>query len=410
MSIMAPSDTVGEAVTVNQERTFIDEQTGRTVRQLTNFPQGAHLGYFRTFRHLPDGRILAWAQHDHGNAILIEPDSGDLTLIPHTISSLKFRESDGRNWWIRTKPREIPSPERLEDHQRWIGRELWCLDLPTDTPRHLFDIPDDLAYDIDDITIDGQHLILREATQDLEEYPIPTTKDVAAVNHFFSRPRHSRLAVYRIADGKTWSILRTQDLNPIHLDTSPKDPTLLRYALDMPETRGQRMWTIRLDGSDRHPIRPQVPGEMITHEFWWAAPDYIGFTYQDRRLDPTLHTHHWAEYAFAQTRLGLANLAGKEVYLSDPLNSYHSHLYRSNDGRFVSGEGTDGHSFVYAAPFDITRTKIDMVPLATIHTEYVPFRGQGVDCNFSADSRWLIYADKHDPEKPHQLFAVAVDL
>ena len=51
-----------------------------------------------------------------------------------------------------------------------------------------------------------------------------------------------------------------------------------------------------------------------------------------------------------------------------------------------------------------------MIPLATIHTAYVPFRGQGVDCNFSADGRWLIYADKLDPEGPHQLFAVEVDL
>jgi len=149
---------------------------------------------------------------------------------------------------------------------------------------------------------------------------------------------------------------------------------------------------------------------MVTHEFWWGDPDYIGYTYQDRRQDPTLRTHHWAEYSQADTRLGIADLSGREVYLSDPLNSYHSHLYRSKDGTLISGEGTEGHSFVYAARFDMANTKVEMTPLATIHTEYVPFRGQGVDCDFSADSRWLIYADKLDPNGPHQLFAVEVDL
>ncbi len=395
---------------VNQVRTFIDEQTGRTIRQLTDFPQGAHLGYFRMFRQLPDGRLLAWARHDTGNAILIEPTSGDLTLLPGRLNSLKFRERDGRNWFFRRADLGEPPADRAE-RRKWKrqGRQLWYIDLPDGAPVQVMDIPDDFP-DVDDITIDGEHLILREAIQDLTAYPIPTTKDVASINHYFSRPRSGQLMVYQIATGKQWTILETDGLCPLHVDTSPADPGLIRYALDMPDAHGQRCWTIRLDGTDRHPIRVQAFGEMVTHEFWWADPRYIGYTYQDRREDPTLRTHHWAEYALAQTRLGLADLAGREVYLSDPINCYHSHLYRSPDGQFVSGEGTHDHSFVHVAAVDLANPTLAMVPLATIHTEYVPFRGQGVDCNFSADSKWLIYADKRDPAQPHQLFAVAVDV
>ena len=51
---------------INQVRTFTDEQTGREVRQLTDFEHGAHLGYFRMFRQLPDGRMLAWGEHARG--------------------------------------------------------------------------------------------------------------------------------------------------------------------------------------------------------------------------------------------------------------------------------------------------------------------------------------------------------
>ena len=36
-------------------KTWIDENTGRRIRQLTDFPEGASLPYFRCPRHLPDG-------------------------------------------------------------------------------------------------------------------------------------------------------------------------------------------------------------------------------------------------------------------------------------------------------------------------------------------------------------------
>jgi len=410
MTTLSNGDEIG---VINRVRTFVDEQTGRTIRQLTDFPKGAHLGYFRMFRQLPDGRMLAWARRSNGNAILIDAASGDIELLPHMFRSLKFRERDGRNWFLRRQDGQEARDEgakRLPKHA--FKYALWYIDLPHGEPVHVIDIPDipaDMPAVVEDITIDGEHLIFRAAEQDLTEYPIPTTKDVAAINHYFSRPRRGAMWVYQIATGKCWKIFESEGLCPLHLDTSPSDPGLLRYCLDMPDALGQRVWAINIDGSDRHAIRPQEKGEMVTHEFWWADPRYIGYTYQDRRQDPTLHTHHWAEYAQAQTRLGIADLSGAEVYLSDPLNSYHSHLYRSHDGTLVSGEGTDGNSFVYAARFSMQETKIDFVPMATIHTTYVPFRGQGVDCDFSADGRWLVYADKLDPEEPHQLFAVEVD-
>ncbi|NQU11246.1 hypothetical protein HQ590_10675 [bacterium] len=234
---------------------------------------------------------------------------------------------------------------------------------------------------------------------------------MASINHYLSRPRRGAIWVCRLDSGAFWKIHETDGLCPSHLDTSPVDPTLLRFCHDMPDAQGQRIWTIRIDGTGLLPIRRQAFGEMVTHEFWWADPRFIGYTYQDRRQDPTLRTHHWAEYSTAVTRFGIANLAGQEVYLSDPLNSYHSHLYRSPDGRFVSGEGTDGNSLICAAAFSWETTRLKMTPLATIHTTYVPFRGQGVDCNFSADGGWLVYADQRDGDgNPHQLFAVKVDL
>ena len=393
---------------VNHLRTFTDDRTGREVRQLTDFPRGAYTGYFRMDKHLPDGRILTLARHDHGNTILIDPDSGDIELVHHAHGVLRLRESDGRLWYLTNRFGDSgPNPKAVLIPG---AAQLGHVDLPNGDHVIDADLPDDLPGIVADITIDGRYLILNDRDDHAPGYAVPDGPDPVAMAHFYSRPRSGAMYAYDVTTGNCQGIVRTQDIAMFHQDASPADPGLVRYAVDMPETEGQRVWSVRVDGSDRRPIRPQLPGEVVTHEFWWSDPNYIGYTYQDRREDPTLDQCFWAEYAQAHTRLGIADLTGKEVYLSDPLNSYHTHLYRSPDGRFVSGEGTDGNFFVYAAAFDINSTRLDMIPLAAIHTPYIPFRGQFVDCCFSADSRWLIYSDQLHAKPPQQIFAVATDL
>ncbi len=389
---------------VNHTRSFKDENTGRQIRQLTALPNGVLLDYFRLFKQCPDGRMLIRGNHDRGNIILLDPVSGELELLPWSFYPLKMRESDGRVWFLRNPGNSGPDGKPLSH------RELWHIDLPNGSPVKDADLPDFQPLRIDDITIDGAHLILRDAHQDLDKYPIPTVKNPDVVNHYFSRPRHGSLVAYHLASGRQTLLFTTHGLCPLHVDTSPADPGLIRYCRDMPDALGQRIWTVRIDGSDHHPIRLQDYGEMTTHEFWWAGGRHIGYTYQDRRQDPNLETHHWAEYSPATTHLGIADLAGREVYRSDPLNSYHVHLYRSNDGRFVSGEGTHDNSFAHAARFDWNSPRLDMVRLATIHTPYIPFRGQKVECNFTADGRRLVFTDRPDPLQPFQLFDVEVDL
>ena len=68
---------------------------------------------------------------------------------------------------MKSKLFDGPLPESKEERRRLKrqGRTLWQIDLPDGAPEYVCDIADDLVYDIDDITIDGKHLILREAVQ-----------------------------------------------------------------------------------------------------------------------------------------------------------------------------------------------------------------------------------------------------
>jgi hypothetical protein len=146
----------------------------------------------------------------------------------------------------------------------------------------------------------------------------------------------------------------------------------------------------------------------VHHEFWWPGAQLIGYKYVDRRGDATVHLQPWGEYAPRPLQLGIANLAGTEIYLSDPLDHYQSHLNASPDGCFVAGEGTHNHSFASVAPFDLRATKIALAAVATIHTPYVAAAAQGVETGLTKDSRWVVYNDTVDGAM--QVCAVRLEL
>lgn len=370
-------------------RRWTDEVTGRAIRQLTDLPHGARVGYFRHPKHVPGGLVFALGQHETGNVLLIEPESGEVLRVPLQVDHwLKLRESDGRMWYV--------GPER----------EVWSVELPDGQPERVGSVPAEVPGHLEDITCDGRVVLLNDTQVLGEPVPIPVTRDPEALWCWLKRPRRGKLWGYDLAAGTTTLLAEREGLGFQHVDASPTDPTLVRFVQDMIEFAGQRMWTVRTDGSGEAPLRVQEPGEMITHEWWWPGGELVGYTYMDRRNDPTCHALPWSEYAPMTTEMGVCDLAGNEVYRSGPLNHWHSHLYCSRDGRWICGEGTDGHSLVYVAPLDWSQP-LRMVPLATVHTPYLPTRGQGVNSDFSHDARWLVYNDTIDGQM--QICVVQVD-
>ncbi len=372
-------------------REWTDPHTGRTVRQLTTLPQGATLGYFRLPRLVPGGFVLAWGRHNDGNVVLVNPETGETRLKELLLAQfLKLNETTGRMWFL---------PE--------LGREVWAVDLPDGAPQPVGEVPQEAPGHLSDVTCDGRTVILRQNILEDTTPPVPTTRDAAALWRFLARPRHGRIWAYDFASRAVTRLAESIEFCFFHLDTSPTDPGLLRFAKDMLEGMGQRMWTVRVDGSELRRIRHQEAFEVVTHEFWWPGGEHVGYTYQDRRGDTTLFDLPWCERAPVPARLGIADLAGNEVYLSDPLNCYHTHIAASPDGRWVCGEGTEGHRFVHLAPFDWERPKVAFEPVAAVHTPHVPFRGQHIEAGFSADSRWLLYNDTVDGR--FQVCAVRVE-
>jgi hypothetical protein len=383
------------ASTLAPKTSWIDENTRREVSIVTD---EAWVGYFRSHKHLPDGRVLVAGgrkrKQDRAHSLLaIDPATGDIeTLDQPAVGFLRIRQEDGKAWFMKG----------------WKSREVWEVDLPYGTPKLLCKVPDSVPGNVADITCDGKTLILEEQINEAGAFPIPTTMSADDIWRYINRQRHGAIYTYDVASNRVGRIVHMPHVSPAHSEASPIDPTLVRYTQDVLECAGQRMFTIRTDGSEQRTLRQQEYGEMITHEFWWSDPNYVGYTYMDRRGDQTVHEFPWCEYAKRPTHLGICDLKGNEVYLSDPLNSYHAHLYMSPNGQIVCGEGTAWNNFICAGAFSWKTTRLDLVPLATIHTEWLPTRGCGTNCGFSKDGGWLLYNDTIDGK--HYICRVKVDV
>lgn len=375
-----------------KRKSWIDENTGR---QITQIGDGAHIGYFRKSKHLPDGRVLAFTLNVEGygkDLLAIDPETCDIEVLKHASHGyLRVRPTDGKTWYFGGAN----------------GQELWEVDLPYGNPRKVCDLPD-VPGAVADITCDGNTLIYEECKNVIGSFPIPTGMDAMELTRYFTRRRSGAIYAYDIRAKRVGRLVEMHHVSPAHSDPSPVDPTLVRYTEDVLECTGQRMFSVRTDGSEQRVLRRQEYGEMITHEFWWADPNFVGYTYMDRRGDSSVLEFPWCEYAPRPTRLGICDLRGHEVYLSDPLNSYHAHIYMSPDGKLVCGEGTAWNNFMCVGAFSMRDTRLDLKRLATIRTPWIPTRGSGTNCAFSSDGKWMLYNDLVDGKR--QVCRVPIDV
>jgi len=86
------------------------------------------------------------------------------------------------------------------------------------------------------------------------------------------------LVVYEMDNGESRVIVEGEQ--PVrHCQMCPLDSGLVLYAHEGNwETIQTRMWLVRTDGSDNHPVRKQVAGERVGHEFWANTSKTVYFT------------------------------------------------------------------------------------------------------------------------------------
>lgn len=403
--------------------TWRDETTGREVRQLTDHPDGCVVGYYNHPRHAGPHWVIAQEQGAESRTILLHTATGEVRPSPLAMFAAApgFAQREqirqGTETWSvpDRRPDEADAGKMLllredtgEAFYSGSKGEIWRCLLPDGSPELFHTLPDDLPAPPVCLTCDAGTAILEKRSD-------PTYSDIEFPGHcdaewywyFISRPRSGRLWSHSLADGATRLLVEEKSHLPSTPQPSPVDPTLIAFSVDCDPCEDQHIWAVRTDGAEGWKIRPQERDEFVMHFCWWPDGRYLSYKYQDKRVNGTHRECPFAEYTPHPTHYCLATPDGEEVYRSDPFEHWHSHVFRSQDGALLSGEGTHDRMFLYAAPFSMESTRIDFIPLATIHSPYEACAGAEVEATFTPDNQWLIYNDTVDGVR--QVCAVKVE-
>lgn len=113
---------------------------------------------------------------------------------------------------------------------------------------HLLDVSCNVAGRIADISHDGSRVCVIHNEQGVK-HAIPTVRDAPTLWRYLHRPRRGWMSAIDSRSGRFTPLLSTESVCIDHVEFHPTDPTPIRYCHDVYEAHGQRMWSVRTDGS-----------------------------------------------------------------------------------------------------------------------------------------------------------------
>lgn len=187
-----------------------------------------------------------------------------------------------------------------------------------------------------------------------------------------------------IATGERKTIHRATDwLN--HLKFSPTDPTLLMFCHEGPWHEVDRIWTIRIDGTQLTKIHTRtMAGEIAGHEFWGRDGQTVWYDLQTPRGGVTWLT-------------GRNLLTGEQWRYEVARDQASYHFMQSPDGRMFSGDGGNAGKWISLLkpvvrekpqPGLITPGRLESIRVADLSKhDYTLEPNQ----HFTPDGKWLVY-------------------
>ncbi len=248
-------------------RTYADPVTGVTVRQLTDWRCHNHHTYFTNNGLYAGGRRLLIGSHRHNaeNFFGVELDSGTLTQLT--------------DFGPEAKPGlqgAFINPTRDEAYFNNQGT-LTALDLKTGQQRELYRRPEGYRLGNCSCTADGRTVCVA-VSQDLSGQILMDLGHgyVGFAEYWAARP-HCMIVAIDVETGLTRTAWE-EDCWVGHVNTSPALANVLSFCHEGPWSKvDQRMWVLDIPTGQATPLRPQVPGETIGHEYWFADGQRVGY-------------------------------------------------------------------------------------------------------------------------------------
>ncbi len=121
-----------------------------------------------------------------------------------------------------------------------------------------------------------------------------------------------------------------------HCQAHHSIPGLIMYCWETGGDSEQRMWIVRVDGSDNAPFYKETYDEWVTHEVWWGA-DKVLFTIWPKN-EQMLKKPHGIAYISINNRA--LNILSQKKYW---------HVGGSPDGKWAAGDNFNGEIYLINA-------------------------------------------------------------
>jgi len=305
---------------------FRDEVSGAVVHQLTDHLCHSNHLYFTHLPYYAGGRKMLF-HSDRGN-------SGNLFELD--LATLEIRQlTEFGPGEPGVEPFSACVNPVKDEAFFWAGRNLRAIDLVSLVERDIWEMPEGIRCLTPNCSSDGRHVFFATNPIITEDLPIdrlrgaPHSKDYCA-----QRPR---CRIMRIpASGGEPQTIWEEDYWIGHVNTSPHKPNLLTFCHEGPWALvEQRIWGLDADTGRAWKIRPEVEGDVIGHEYWFADGSRIG--YHGRSKDKAALWGHadpmggdFVDYALPRGSTHFQSLDASLVVSDGSVLDPHLYLWRWN--------------------------------------------------------------------------------
>jgi oligogalacturonide lyase len=387
--------TVPALAAAAEPASWLDPTTGRRIVRVDDRPGNYGL-YFNYNPFTPQGDLMIYLS---GEGIHVADTKTWKTrlVLPGQVDRLLFAGPKTRSayYTLRDAAVEEGGPSTV-----------WSLDLDTGKTRKVADLPGGrvMAINADETLLAGvwetsppPPEIARQGRRD----PVTGSPAYAGVDKdgkplSFAAAKGqwmaARLAArvpmemysVAIATGERKTIHRATDwLN--HLKFSPTDPTQLMFCHEGPWHQVDRIWTIRVDGTQLTKVHTRtMAGEIAGHEFWGRDGKTVWYDLQTPRGGVTWLTGR--------------NLATGEQWRYEVARDQASyHFMQSPDGRMFSGDGGNAGKWISLlrpvvretpVPGLITPGRLESIRVADLSKQDYTLEPNQ---HFTPDGKWLVY-------------------